>query len=60
MILPVHEALRSRLAAVLHDQYGLAPDAQPPIVIDYAPNRVLGDLAVPIAFELARQLHLCR
>ena len=56
MILPVHEALRSRLAAVLHDQYGLAPDAQPPIVIDYAPNRVLGDLAVPIAFELARRL----
>ena len=56
MILPVHEALRSRLAAVLQDQYGLAPEAQPPIVIDYAPNRALGDLAVPIAFELARRL----
>jgi arginyl-tRNA synthetase len=56
MILPVHEALRSRLAAVLHAQYGLAPEAQPPIVIDYAPHRALGDLAVPIAFELARRL----
>ena len=56
MILPVHEALRSRLAAVLQDQYGLTPEAQPPIVIDYAPNRALGDLAVPIAFELARRL----
>jgi arginyl-tRNA synthetase len=56
MILPVHEALRSRLATVLQDQYGLSPEAQPPIVIDYAPNRALGDLAVPIAFELARRL----
>jgi arginyl-tRNA synthetase len=56
MILPVHEALRSRLATVLEDRYGLAPEAQPPIVIDYAPNRALGDLAVPIAFELARRL----
>jgi arginyl-tRNA synthetase len=56
MILPVHEALRSRLATVLQDQYGLSPEAQPPIVIDYAPNRALGDLAIPVAFELARRL----
>jgi arginyl-tRNA synthetase len=56
MILPVHEALRSRLAAALEKHYGLAPESQPPIVIDYAPNRALGDLAVPIAFELARRL----
>jgi arginyl-tRNA synthetase len=56
MILPVHEALRARLATVLQNQYGLAPEAQPPIVIDYPPNRTLGDLAVPIAFELARRL----
>ena len=56
MILPVHQALRSRLAAVQQEQYGLAPAAQPPIVIDYAPNRALGDLAVPVAFELARRL----
>jgi arginyl-tRNA synthetase len=47
MILPVHEALRSRLATVLQDQYALAPEAQ---------NRALGDLAMPIAFELARRL----
>ena len=56
MILPVHEALRSRLATVLQDHYALAPEAQPPIVIEYPPNRTLGDLAVPIAFELARRL----
>jgi arginyl-tRNA synthetase len=56
MILPVHLALRSRLATVLEQQYGISSDAQPAIVIDYAPNRALGDLAVPVAFELARRL----
>ena len=56
MILPVHERLRARLAALLTDQYGLAPADQPAIAIDYAPTRALGDLAVPVAFELARRL----
>jgi arginyl-tRNA synthetase len=56
MILPVHQALRARLAAVLQDRYGLTADARLPLVIDYTPNRALGDLAVPIAFELARRL----
>jgi arginyl-tRNA synthetase len=56
MILPVHQALRARLGAVLQDRYGLTADAQLPLVIDYTPNRALGDLAVPIAFELARRL----
>jgi arginyl-tRNA synthetase len=56
MILPVHHALRTRLAQVLEARYGLAPDAVPPLVIDYAPTRTLGDLALPVAFELARRL----
>jgi arginyl-tRNA synthetase len=56
MILPVHHALRSRLAAVLGERYGLDAASLPVIAIDYAPNRALGDLAVPVAFELARRL----
>lgn len=56
MILPVHHALRSRLAAVLGSQYGIDADTLPSIAIDYAPNRALGDLALPVAFELARRL----
>ena len=56
MILPVHQAVRARFVQALETLYGLAPDAQPPIVIEYAPTRALGDLAVPVAFELARRL----
>jgi arginyl-tRNA synthetase len=56
MILPVHHALRSRLATVLGELYGLDPASQPVVAIDYAPTRALGDLAVPVAFELARRL----
>jgi arginyl-tRNA synthetase len=37
-------------------RFGLAPGAIPPIVIDYPPTRELGDLALPVAFELARTL----
>ena len=56
MILPVHDALRARLSAVLGAQYNLSSEALPSITIDYAPNRALGDLALPVAFELARRL----
>jgi arginyl-tRNA synthetase len=56
MILPVHHALRSRLAALLGEKYGLDAASLPVIAIDYAPTRALGDLAVPVAFELARRL----
>jgi len=56
MILPVHQRLRAAIAARLTEIYGLAPADQPLIAIDYAPNRALGDLAVPVAFELARRL----
>jgi arginyl-tRNA synthetase len=56
MILPVHAAIRSALVDALSAHYQLAPADQPAIVISVPPNRALGDLAVPLAFELARRL----
>ena len=56
MILPVHERLRERLLATLQRVYQLAPDALSQLPIEYPPKRELGDLATPVAFELARQL----
>jgi arginyl-tRNA synthetase len=64
MILPVHDRLRAHLARLLANLYALAPSgverldetAAPAIVLDYPPNRELGDLGTPVAFELARRL----
>lgn len=56
MILPVHELVRERITAALQRQFSLAPADCPSIVIDYPPTRELGDLALPLAFELARRL----
>ena len=56
MILPLHTDLRRAITSALEDLYGLAPDAMPPIVIEYPPNRRMGDLAVTVAFDLARVL----
>src|SRR4051794_19778765 len=56
MILPVHAAIRTRLQALLASHYNLSETEQPPIAIETPPNRTLGDLALPIAFELARRL----
>src|SRR5262249_42736737 len=56
MILPVHQTIRSRLTHALTTTFGLAPDDQPAIVLEMPPRRALGDLAVPVAFELARTL----
>jgi len=64
MILPVHERLRAHLARVLTELYALEPStglapgaaAAPTIAIEYPPNRTLGDLGTPVAFELARRL----
>ena len=55
-ILSVHEAVRTSFRAVLIERYGLRPDVLPDITIEYPPNRKLGDLAVTVAFELARRL----
>jgi arginyl-tRNA synthetase len=56
MILPLHTLVRERITAALGARFGLAADAIPAIVIDYPPTRELGDLAIPVAFELARTL----
>jgi arginyl-tRNA synthetase len=56
MVLPVHALVRARIAAALSTTFGLAPADQPAIVIETPPRRALGDLAVPVAFELARRL----
>jgi len=56
MILPVQAAIRSALAHTIASRFSLADDDMPAIVIEVPPRRALGDLAVPVAFELARRL----
>src|SRR5438132_177063 len=56
MILPVHQRVRDALAASLSRLYQLPADAVPLPPIEYPPKRELGDLATPVAFELARRL----
>jgi arginyl-tRNA synthetase len=56
MLLPLHDAVRTQVRRALEQLYGLAPADQPALVIDTPPNRALGDLALPVAFELARRL----
>src|SRR5688572_15049856 len=56
MILPVHDRLRAHVAHLLTSLYSLEPADAPSIVLDYPPNRELGDLGTPLAFELARRL----
>jgi arginyl-tRNA synthetase len=56
MMLPLHAAIRAALADRLASIFSLTPAQQPAIVIEMPPNRALGDLAVPVAFDLARTL----
>ena len=56
MILPVHDRLRAHLSRVLRELYGLDESSAPAIALEYPPNRTLGDLGTPAAFELARRL----
>ena len=58
MILPIHQAVRARMAEAIGRLYGI-PATDPilaAIPVEPAPKRALGDLAVPLAFELARRL----
>ena len=55
MILPLHEQVRARVHAVLAELYGLS-QAEATVSIEYPPNRTLGDLGTPVAFDLARRL----
>ena len=58
MILPAHHRVRSRMADAVTRLYGIAADD--PVIaaipVETPPRRALGDLAVPLAFELARRL----
>ena len=56
MILPTQEDLRTRVVDALARRYGLAPSEMPQVPVAIPPNRGLGDLAVTVAFELARRL----
>ncbi|MCC7179791.1 MAG: arginine--tRNA ligase [Acidobacteria bacterium] len=56
MILPLHEALKDRVRAILAEAHGLGEDAAVTIAIETPPNRTLGDLGTPVAFDLARRL----
>ncbi|HSL20954.1 MAG TPA: arginine--tRNA ligase [Vicinamibacterales bacterium] len=56
MILPIHDALRAALRDALHRLYDLDAATMPAIAVETPPNRSMGDLAVPVAFELARRL----
>ena len=58
MILPIHKLVRARMAEAVGRLYDI-PDTDPvlaAIPVEPAPRRALGDLAVPLAFELARRL----
>jgi arginyl-tRNA synthetase len=58
VILPVHRLVRERVAATVARLYNLAADdpAVAEMSIELPPKRALGDIAVPIAFALARRL----
>ena len=56
MILPLHHRLRTYITQLLHTLYAPDADALPAVSLDYPPNRELGDLGTPLAFELARRL----
>jgi arginyl-tRNA synthetase len=56
MMLLVHALIRSTLQDLLATRFTLPADQQPPVVLEVPPNRTLGDLSTPIAFELARRL----
>src|SRR5918994_1576277 len=56
MILPFHDRLRAHLTMLLAGLYSLEAAALPALVLEYPPNRELGDLGTPLAFELARRL----
>ena len=55
MILPLHERVRGRVRAILAELYNLDGDSVS-VPVEAPPNRTLGDLGTPVAFELARTL----
>ena len=58
MILPIQQQVRARIAEAVQRVFALAPDdpVLADIPLETPPHRALGDLAVPLAFALARRL----
>src|SRR3954468_5529017 len=56
MILPAHDRLRTHLVRLLTTLYALDEASTPALTLEYPPNRELGDLGTPVAFELAKRL----
>jgi arginyl-tRNA synthetase len=58
MILPIQQLVRTRMAEAVGRLYGLDPadSVIADMPVELAPNRALGDFAVPLAFSLARRL----
>ncbi len=58
MILPIHQLVRARITETVARLYDI--DAADPVLaeipVELPPTRMLGDLAVPLAFTLARRL----
>jgi arginyl-tRNA synthetase len=54
MILTVQQQVHEQVAGAIRKQFGLAE--VPPFAVEVPPNRALGDLAVTVAFQLARAL----
>ena len=54
MILSVQRQVHDAIAEAIRKQFGVAD--VPPFAIEVPPTRALGDLAVPVAFQLARTL----
>ena len=56
MIRPVHDRLRTHITRLLASLYSVDEASSPAIALEYTPNRELGDLGTPVAFELAKRL----
>src|SRR3989442_1908344 len=54
MILSVQRAVHDAIAATIQRHFGLAD--VPAFAVEVPPTRTLGDLAVPVAFQLAKAL----
>src|SRR4029077_5505443 len=54
MILSVQRDVHERVADAVRATFGLAE--VPPFAVEVPPNRALGDLSVPVAFQLPRTL----
>src|SRR5436305_4552712 len=54
MILSLQRRIHDAIAGAVRDRFGISD--VPAFTVEVPPNRALGDLAVPVAFQLARTL----